>query len=335
VPRALVTGGTGLVGSHIIERLVRDGWTVRGLVRAPSSTIESLGGECVVGDVLDGDAFTRAAAGCDVIFHNAAAITPSGGWESFRRLNLDGTNHAIDAAAANGARLVQLSSVAVYGPTGRYRADGLTTDEDTPLAPLPEGALYARSKRESEDLVMAAHGSGRIWATALRPTVIYGRRDRQFVPRLGRLLSRGIAPLVGGGASVFSVVHAANVADGAVRAATSDVAAGRAYNLANDFDVTVRRFFELGADGMGQRVRFVNLPMPVARGTMRVIRSIMRVLTGGKMSVVSSNTLSMVSRDNPFVSNRARVELGWAPSVRPEPGVPDAFRWWVEHRGGR
>jgi len=53
------------------------------------------------------------------------------------------------------------------------------------------------------------------------------------------------------------------------------------------------------------------------------------------MSVVSSNTLSMISRDNPFVSNRARVELGWAPSVRPETGVPDAFRWWIEHRRGR
>lgn len=335
MPRALVTGGTGLVGSHIIERLVRDGWTVRALVRAPSRTIESLGADGVVGDALDGDAFTRAATGCDAIFHNAAAITPKGGWESFRRLNLDGTNHAVDAAAANGARLVHLSSVAVYGPSARYRPDGFKTDEETPFAPLPEGAYYARSKRESEELVMAAHTAGRIWATALRPTIIYGRRDRQFVPRLGRLLARGVAPLVGGGASIFSVVHAANVADGAVRAATSDVAAGRAYNLANDFDVTVRRFFELGAEGMGRRVRFVNLPMPVARGTMRIVRSVMRVVTGGKMSVVSTGTLSMVSRDNPFVSNRARTELGWAPAVRPETGVPDAFRWWIEHRAGR
>ena len=332
MPRALVTGGTGLVGSHIIERLVHDGWTVRAIVRAPSPTIESLGAEGIVGDVLDGDAFARAAAGCDAIFHNAAAITPSGGWESFRRLNIDGTTHAIDAAAANGARLVHLSSVAVYGPTGRYRPDGFKTDEETPLAPLREGAYYARSKRESEELVMAAHRAGRIWATALRPTVIYGRRDRQFVPRLARLLSRGVAPIVGGGVSIFSVVHAANVADGVVRAATSEVAAGRAYNLANDFDVTVRRFFELGAEGLDRRVRFVNLPLPVARGVVRVVRSVMRVVTGGAMSVVSSTTLPMISRDNPFVSDRARAELGWSPSVQPETGVPAAFRWWVEHR---
>jgi 2-alkyl-3-oxoalkanoate reductase len=331
VPRALVTGGTGLVGSYVIERLVRDGWSVRALVRSSSPTAEALGAECTIGDVLDGDAFTRAAARCDAIFHNAAAITPSGGWEAFRRLNIDGTDNAIAAAKGNAARLVHLSSVAVYGPAARYRTDGLKTDEETPLAPLPERAHYARSKRESEALVMKACGAGAIWATALRPTVIYGKRDRQFVPRVARLLSHGFAPLIGGGTSIFSIVHAANVADGVVRAATSDVANGRAYNVANDFDVTVRRFWELAEDGMNRRVRFVRLPEPVARGTLRAVKAITRVLTGGRMSVVSGASLAWLTRNNPFSSERARRELGWAPAVRPEVGVPEAFRWWREH----
>jgi 2-alkyl-3-oxoalkanoate reductase len=332
VPRALVTGGTGLVGSHVVERLVRDGWTVRALVRSPSRMVETLGAECVIGDVLHDDEFSRAAAGCDAIFHNAAAITPSGGWESFRRLNLDGTMHAIAAARASGARLVHLSSVAVYGPRSRYRADGLRTDEATPLSPLPEGAYYARSKRESEELVMRAHAAGEIWATALRPPVIYGRRDRQFVPRMARLVSRGFAPLIGPGASKFAIVHAANVADGVVRAASSNAAGGQAYNLANDFDVTVRRFFELAGEGLGRRIRFIRLPLPLARGTLRAVKAITRAVTGGTLSVVSSASLSLLTRDNPFTSERARAELGWAPSVRPEVGIPDAFRWWREHR---
>ena len=332
MPRALVTGGTGLVGSHVIERLARDGWSVRALVRSHSRLAETLGAECAAGDVLDADAFARAATGCDAIFHNAAAVTPSGGWESFRRTNVDGTTNAIAAARASGARLVHLSSVAVYGPAARYRNDGLKTDEATPLAPLPERAYYARSKRESEELVMRAHGAGEIWATALRPTVIYGDRDRQFVPRVARLLSRGIVPLVGGGVTTFSIVHAANVADGVVRAATSESAAGRAYNLANDFDVTVRRFFELAGEGLGRRIRFIKLPAPVARGTLRAVKAITRALTGGKMSVVSSASLAWLTRDNPFTSERARAELGWAPSMRPEIGVPEAFRWWRQYR---
>lgn len=331
MPRALVTGGTGLAGSYIVERLVRDGWNVRALVRSPSRMVELLGAECVIGDVLDADAFLRAAARRDAIFHNAAAVTPDGGWEAFRRPNVDGTANAIAAARTSGARLVQLSSAGVYGPAARYRTDGLKTDEATPLTPLSERAYYARSKRESEELVMRAHRAGEIWATALRPTVIYGERDRQFTPRVARFLSRGLVPLVGGGVSIFSVVHAANVADGAVRAATSDVAGGRAYNLANDFEVTVRRFFELAGEGLGRRIRFVNLPEPIARGALRVVKAITRALTGGKMSVVSNASLAWMTRDNPFTSDRARAELGWTPTVRPEAGVPEAFRWWADH----
>ena len=113
---ALVTGATGLVGSHIVERLLRDGWRVRALVRSPSPELTALGVETVLGDVLDADRVAGAAAGIDVIFHTAAAVMSRGGWETFRRLNVDGTRNVIAAAARASARLMHLSSVAVYGP---------------------------------------------------------------------------------------------------------------------------------------------------------------------------------------------------------------------------
>jgi nucleoside-diphosphate-sugar epimerase len=336
VKRALVTGATGLVGSHIAERLLANGWEVRGLVRTPAARdaldLQASGLEPVQGDVLDRERFTRAAAGVDIIFHTAAAITPSGGWEAYRRLNLDGTENAIAAAESTGARLLQLSSVAVYGPGSRFREDGRKTDEDTPLSPLPNGAYYARSKRESELMVMAAHAAGRIWATAVRPDVIYGRRDRQFVPRIARMLRRGFAPLIGGGTSTLAIVHAANVAEGAIRAATSDAAGGRAYNLANDFDITVRRFFELGAHGLGRHVRFIPVPRAIARGAFNGFRAVANTISGGKLSVISNASISFITEDNPFTSERARRELGWSPAVRPEDGVPEAFHWWLTNR---
>ncbi len=329
--RALVTGATGLVGSYIAERLLHDGWTVRALVRHPSAFLTELGAATVTGDVLDADGFARAAAGCDVIFHAAAGVTPRGGWEAYRRLNIDGTLAAIGAAERSGARLVQVSSVAVYGPAGRYRDANQKTDEDTVLGPLPERAYYARSKRESEQHVMQAHTDGRIWGTAVRPVVVYGRRDRQFVPRLARLLRFGVMPIIGRGNSTFSIVHAANVADGTVRAAFVERAGGRAYNLANDFDVTVRRFLELAGDGLGTRVRLVSVSAPVARRGLAAVKGLVRAVTGGRLSVVSTASLDWFARDNPFSSERARRELGWSPSVRPEEGIPDAFRWWAAH----
>lgn len=332
MPTALVTGATGLVGSHIVEQLVRDGWHVRGLARSASAAggVNAMGATAVQGDVTDPRALLDASTGTDVIFHTAAAITQRGGWESYRRLNIEGTAAVIDAAARSGARLLHLSSVAVYGASGRYGT--AKTDEDTPLGPLGDRSLYARSKRESEHLVMAAHRAGRVWATAVRPDVIYGPRDRQFVPRLARAIGLGVLPLLGGGRSTLAVVHAANVAQGAILAATSDKAAGRAYNLANDYDVTVRDFYRLAAEGLGRRVRFVPVPIPVAKGGLRLFRIVDRVALGGKFAVATEGSLSFLSRDNPFTSDRARRELGWAPAMRPEVGIPAAFRWWAEHR---
>ena len=129
---------------------------------------------------------------------SAAAVTPSGGWEAYQRPNVEGTRNAIAAVVQSGSRLVHVSSVAVYGGSARY-LQGSRTSEDAVLSPLSENSWYARSKRDSEALVLDAHREGRIWATAVRPDVIYGRYDRQFVPRLARLLRRGFAPIIGGG----------------------------------------------------------------------------------------------------------------------------------------
>jgi nucleoside-diphosphate-sugar epimerase len=335
VPTALVTGATGLVGSHIVERLLADGWRVRALVRDASrgGPLSRLGVELQPGDVLDAGRFAVAARGVDVVFHAAAAITPRGGWPEFRRVNIDGTRHAVAAASRAGARLLQVSSVGVYGPSARYATPRGKTDEDVALQPLPETAFYARSKRESEEIVLSAHQRGEIWATAIRPSVIYGRRDRQFVPRVARLLRRGFAPTINGGRSTLPIVHATNVADGAVRAAATDAAGGKAYNVANDFDVSVRDFYRLAAEGLGRRVRMVPVPIAVARAAVAVVGAAGPVIFGSRMNVVTeSSSLDFITRDNPFSSERARREIGWTPTVTPEVGIPDAFRWWAAHR---
>jgi len=177
-------------------------------------------------------------------------------------------------------------------------------------------------------LVLDAHKEGRLWATAVRPDVIYGERDRQFVPRVAGLLRFGVAPVVGGGDSTLAVVHAANVADGMVRAAMHADAGGRAYNLANDFDVTVSEFFRLAGEGLGERLRFVSIPAPAARAVVRVAA----LATPARLRSSLRQSVDFLTRDNPFTSERARRELGWDPPVRPERGVVDAFRWFASRR---
>jgi len=104
-----------------------------------------------------------------------------------------------------------VSSTAVFG-RARYRDE--PTDETAPLPVLPEDDSYGRSKQDAERMVLEAHRQGRIWATAVRPPVMYGVGDRQFVPRVGPVLERRFFPLIAGGRTNLSLVHAGSVAQG-------------------------------------------------------------------------------------------------------------------------
>ena len=92
----------------------------------------------------------------------------------------------------------------------------------------------------------------------------------------------------------------------------------------------MRRFFELAGDGLGVRPTFVPMPLWLARGGLRAVQAASRVLTRGRFNLVSGSSVDFIAEDNPFSSDLAKRELGWSPSVRPETGVPDAFRWWRE-----
>ena len=200
------------------------------------------------------------------------------------------------------------------------------------LAPLPEHSYYARSKREAEQIVLDAHAMGELWATAIRPPMIYGKRDRQLVPRFARVMRTGFFPLFGGGRSIFSLVHASAVADGAVRAARHDTAGGRAFNLANDFPVTVADLVQLGANGLDRRVRGVSIPIAAARASFSALGALAGFANQKAMAEQLPGTVDTFTRDNPFTSERARCELGWTPTMRPEVGIPEAFAWWREQR---
>jgi len=332
-PRALVTGGTGMLGGHIIARLRREGWAVNALVRSPDGAgrVESQGAAPVLGSLEDLASLVRAGRGCDVVFHAAATIGSGGDWDAFRRGNVEGTEHVIEAAAAAGARLVHISSTAVYG-RARYRCE--PTDEDVPLPVLPERDVYGRSKQEAERLVLEAHARGRVWATAVRPPVMYGRGDRQFAPRVAGVLARGFFPRIGGGRTTLTLVHAGSVAEGAFLAGTRDVAGGRTYLLANDHPVTVTDLVRCAEAGLGRRIHAPDIPRPVGRAGFAALELALRAIGRADLARHARGTLEMLTRDNPFSSDRARSELGWAPDVRPDVTLAEAFRWWKACRTG-
>jgi nucleoside-diphosphate-sugar epimerase len=329
--RALVTGATGMLGGHVVERLVEAGWRVRALVRVPphGRGIPAPGVELVGGDLTDPMSLRRAASGCDAVVNAAAAIGPGRDHEAFRAVNVVGAAHLIAAASGAGARLVHVSSTAVFG-RDRYRSH--PTDESEHLPELPERDAYGRSKQEAERLVLAAHARGAVRAVVVRPPVMYGRHDRQFAPRLGPVLAQGFFPLIGGGRTTLALVHADAVAQGIVRAATREEAAGKVYHLTDDFELTVADLVRLAGQGLGRRVLAPRVPPAAGRAFFLALRLALRAGGRADLAPHAEGLLDMLTRDNPFTSERARRELSWAPSIRPAEGVPEAFRWWRASR---
>lgn len=327
--RAMVTGATGMLGSYVVRELLSDGWAVSALVRDPERArwVAELGADLRVGSLEDRPSLAAAAAGCDAVVHTAAAIGSGGDRDVFRRANVEGTNHVVEAAARVGARLVHVSSTSVFG-AARYR--DRPTDESVPLPTLPDHDVYGRSKQDAERIVLDAWAAGRISCVVVRPPVMYGIRDRQFAPRIAPVLRRGIFPLVGGGRSTLTLVHAGNVARGAVLAARAPRADGKVYHLTNDWPVDTRLLVESASDGLGIDISAPAIPERVGRVGFAALALALRIVGRGDLARHSGGTLAMLTRDNPFTSRRARDELGWDPQGSARERLTEAFRWHRE-----
>ena len=326
--KVFVTGGTGLVGSHTIQLLKRRGHTICALVRDESgkNLVESLGATAVFGSVEDPEAW-EFAAGADAIMHSAAIITTRRTWETFHAINIDGAKNAALAAAKQGIRLVHISSVAVYGSGAGIGAAHI--DENTELAELSTEEFYALSKRQAEEAVFAVARKTSMSAVALRPCVIYGERDRTFLPHVIRLLKLGFAPLVGSGNNPLSIIYAGNVAD-AVLAALERPEIQGPINVTNEGDVTQREFFAAVGSALNKRTLLLRTPVPAALAFTAVGRWFRHLLAPNKYTGFGGSAVRFLSKDNPYTSGRAQRELGWKPTTTPQEAIARSVRWFNE-----
>jgi len=315
----LVTGGAGLVGTHVLDalRARRESPPPRALVREHSrAVVEALGAEAVVGDVTDVITWQRASQGVQAIVHAAALVASHDSFEEFTRVNVGGTRLAIDAARRTGARLIYISTVAVYGRTAVYAASDSGVMEEYPFQPLPDCDFYARTKRAAEQLVQQEAARGGLSAIAIRPNVIYGERDPLFTRRLIANLRRGFLPEIGPGTNHLSCVYAGNVAAAILAALDAPAKSGfRAYNVTRDAPplLTQREFFAAFAEALGLRPLRIRVPVPLIRTGVAVWRVLMRLFLPGRYSALGNAAMSFILGENPYAVERIRSELGWTP----------------------
>jgi len=318
--RALVTGATGFVGGHVVEALAARGDRVTVLARSAerAAPLAKLGVTVAPGTLEDPAALAAAVRGQDVVYH-LAGLTAAASPADYLRANADGTRRLLEAAAATTpapSRFVHVSTQAVLGPS----APGMRLAEDAPCRPL---TAYGRSKLAGEEAVRTATGVS--W-TIVRPSAVYGPRDREFLPMF-RLARLGVAPVFGRGTQQLSLVCAPDLADLIVRAGTAPAAAGRTYHAAHPEVVTTRAFALAVGRAVGRRPLVVPVPGAVATPIVAAIGAL--AAARGRPSVLNRDKMAEFLAPAWLLDvGAAERELGWRAALDAAEGTRRTAEWY-------
>ncbi len=327
--RVLVTGATGLLGSHLAERLAVEGGRVRALVRQASRTdfLDTLGVEIVRGDLTDPAACAAALRDVGLVFHCAAKVGDWGTWPEFQRGCMDATRSLALAAARVGVdRFIHVSSTSAYG---HPREHGPPIDESAPLGQnIWALDYYTRSKVDCERILWQMAEAGMLALTVIRPSWLFGERDRTTMPRFIREFGRSRVRIVGKGDNPLSAVYAGVVAEAAILAARDPHSRGEAYNITSHGPITQQEFLDLFADAFGvPRVRR-HVPYSLAYAGGFLLEMQGRLLRQARPPRITRYGAWLLGRHLEYSTEKARSRLGWQPSISYRESIERTVRWF-------
>jgi nucleoside-diphosphate-sugar epimerase len=333
--RTLATGATGFLGSHIVELLVKQGHEVRALARKSSDIdhLKTTGASIVFGDVEDIDSLRPAVEGVDVVIHAAARVMPGwGSWPDYENCIIKGTGNLLRTSADAGVRrFLQISSIGVYG---KSCTGGIPAVEHSPCeVEFKPESYYECAKLEADRLAFLAHDGGELEVSAVRLGWVYGPRDRLLSDRVYRQLHMPIVVWPGKANPRIPLVYATDVADCAIRAATSDRASGQMYNVAPFEEVRLRDFAGAMSRAFGRPEPKLFVPFGVAYAACAVAEAWARLRRVKEMPFLTRSAMLSLNTEILADASKARGELGWEPKVSLEKGM-SLYAAWRRLRNG-
>lgn len=318
--RVFVTGASGFIGRALLARYRALGAAVRGVdLHADPAW------DVVAGDVGASGPWQDHARGCDLVVNAAAVVSNVAKPELYRRISVGGARKALDAAIAGGAtRFVHVSSCGAYG---WHRPPD--ADEKTPITVL-SGNAYQDAKAASEHPVLAAHASGEIACTIVRPSDVYGPGSRPWVLIPLEMIRKGRFFLPAHGRGVFAPVYVDDLVDGILLAAGSPAGAGQIFNLLGVAPVPAAEFFAHHVRWAGR----TGPPRSFSTATAIRLAELASVLSrlAGRPTEASRQTMLMLSKTHAPSMEKARRVLGYAPRVDLAEGM-QRTEAWLRERG--
>lgn len=323
--KALITGGHGFIGSFLVEKLLKEGWNVRCLVRKTSQLqwIKSYPIELYYGDVNEPQTLIKAASGVDYIFH-VAAVLKGVTSDSFYKTNFQGTLNLADAAlkyAPNLKRFIFISSVAAAGP---HSGSDWVTEAVIPN-PVSD---YGKSKLAAEKALKEKYPT--LPLTIIRPPIVLGPRDQHALV-LFKMAKFGFFPIPAPYDRYYSIVHVDDLVNGIYMAAISDRAKGQTYFMCNPEVYSFKDLARALSKPFSKNPKFIYVPSFVVRG-LAFLGDIFSVLTKKGMMLTSKKVPEIMATSWVFSPEKAKRELHFETQLPMAEGVQKTVQWYRDHQ---
>ena len=323
--KVCVTGGTGFTGAALAKRLATDGHVVTVLDKQPGLADDELrnrGVAVIYGSITDEKAVRQSVAGCEVVFHLAAAFRELNVPDAlYKEVNVDGTRIvAANAIAAGARKLVYCSTQGVHGHIAQPPGD-----ESSPIAPAD---YYQQTKYEGELELHRFYDSG-LEHTILRPTAIYGPGDPGRFVMMYRRAKKGLFPIFGSGQTYYHPLFIDNLVDAFILAMSPGVGESEAYIIGDAEYFSIEELVRRVGSSIGVDVKtphFPIWPLIVAGHACEKACKPFRI-----SPPIYPRRVDWFRQVRAFRVDKARRDLGYEPKVGIEEGLRRTGEWYVEN----
>lgn len=319
---AFVTGGTGFIGSHLVDTLIgrSDYKDVHCLVRTSEKWLEGKDFKKVKGDLHSIRAIEEALGQSDIVFHLAGVVkAPS--QKEFDYANVEATENLLRIARKKGIKkLVVLSSLAAAGPS-----NGEPISEQDAMNPV---SMYGESKKRMEEMIHRV-ADPEMSVTILRPPAVYGPREDQIFT-LFKMMKYGIAPIVGdGNHPELSIVYVQDVIQGILKAAEQTDPGVRTYFISGEQIANWNQIRSVVTTVLNRK----NIPVKLNPGWVKKIAGAVETTASffGTYPVINREKANEMVLEWTCSGEKAMKELNYKPQYTLEEGLSRTLRWYKIH----
>lgn len=325
--KALVTGASGFIGSHLVEHLIKHGYIVTCLLRKTSNReyLKCTNAEIVIGDLNNSRLLNELVRDKNYVFHLAAVIE-SDNQELYHKTNVLGTKYLAEAcrdSSENLNKFVFISSIAASGPSKK----GVLKTEDDECRPINE---YGRSKLEAENIIREVLKN--IPYVIIRPPNVYGPREKELLHAI-EVIKKHIKPLLGNGDRQTSLIYVGDLVRAIRMAAENPTAVYKTYFITDGNTYSWRSITDLIIKELEIKSPFIPIPYPVL-----LLAGIFSAIASKILKKAPAITIQRIKnvRKNYYIydSSRAYKELGFLPEISLEEGIKRVISWYRDYTNG-